>query len=374
MRPKRIKMMKVEVNYEEELAASKAALEDKNKEIEALNVKAANDLKQHAQTIETFKLKLKTALEDKNEEIETLGKNHEKTVQNFELMKDNDKTEINILKRKLREQVKSKNIVDQLKEKIECPVCFEIPHTGPVPVCPNGHLVCNECKADACPTCRVNMGDGKSLLAMTVIENIDHRCKFIDCEEFFPLDEIEKHAKVCGHRTVSCPGPKCTVKVGLSKLLTHLYGDCTLDVPAIIKKASLVEQVSAVKTLKFNTSDRGRNGKSTVYKLNTFTLEDISFCIVTEKREWLFHFSFVMFASKEECSKYKIEMAVHERNVSSEDSEVSFKFSGKPCSIDVDKKEFHGLKIDAQGMEQIWSKSTTLAFSLSFSVRKIPNS
>eukprot|EP00092_Neocalanus_flemingeri_P019268 GFUD01020872.1.p1 GENE.GFUD01020872.1~~GFUD01020872.1.p1 ORF type:complete len:408 (+),score=70.37 GFUD01020872.1:68-1225(+) len=378
MGPKKIKMTKVEVNYEEELAASKATLEDKNLEIEALKVKAAKDLKKHAQTVETVQ-KMKTALEDKNEEIETLGKkaandlkNHEKTVQKFELMKDNDKTEINNLKRKLREQVKAKNIVDQLKEKLECPVCFEIPHESPVPVCQNGHIVCNECKAEACPTCRVNMGSGKSLLAMTVIENIDHRCKFIDCEEFFPVDEIEKHAKVCAHRSVSCPCSKCDVKVGLSKLLAHLNNsDCSYDSQVILKKTSLIEKVSAVKTLTLNASEQRRYVKSAVYRLNTFTFEDISFCIFIEKREWLYHFSLVMFASEEECSKYKIEMAVHEPNVSSEDTEVSFKYCGKPCSIDVDK-EFNGLTVDAQGMEQIWSKSTNLAFSVSFSVRKIP--
>eukprot|EP00092_Neocalanus_flemingeri_P040011 GFUD01043580.1.p1 GENE.GFUD01043580.1~~GFUD01043580.1.p1 ORF type:complete len:390 (-),score=69.88 GFUD01043580.1:67-1236(-) len=389
MGPKRIKMLKVEENYEEELAASKAGLDDKNEEIEALKVKATNDLKKHAQTIETFKSKMNTALEVKNEEIETIKeemetiekkaandlKNHEKTVQNFALMKNDDKTEIDNLKRKLQELVKAKNIVDQLKEKIECPVCFEIPHTGPVPVCRNGHFVCNECKAEACPTCRVNMGSGKSLLAMTVVENIDHRCKFIDCEEFFPVDEIEKHAKVCAHRSVSCPCSKCDVKVGLSKLLAHLNNsDCSYDSQVILKKTSLIEKVSAVKTLTLNASEQRRYVKSAVYRLNTFTFEDISFCIFIEKREWLYHFSLVMFASEEECSKYKIEMAVHEPNVSSEDTEVSFKYCGKPCSIDVDKKEFHGLTVDAQGMEQIWSKSTTLAFSVSFSVRKIPNS
>eukprot|EP00092_Neocalanus_flemingeri_P028599 GFUD01031056.1.p1 GENE.GFUD01031056.1~~GFUD01031056.1.p1 ORF type:complete len:367 (+),score=70.16 GFUD01031056.1:48-1148(+) len=354
MRPKRIKMVKDdEVKYEEEVAVLKTALEDKNEEIEAMEEKAANDRKKQEDKIKCLKL-----LKEK-----------------LEVEADNDKTEINNLKRKLREQVKGKTIVDQLKEKIECPVCMEIPQTGPVPVCPNGHFVCNECKADACPTCRVGMADGKSLLAVTVIENIDHRCRFVDCEEFFPHDEIKKHVKVCGHRTVSCPSSKCNVKVGLSKLLAHLNnGDCSYDYPVTIEKASLIEKVSAVKTLNFTTSEKGRTGKSAPYKLNTFTFEDISFCIYIEKRDWLYQFSIVMFASEDECSKYKIEMTVHERDATSDDSEVSFKLRGKPCSIDVDKKEFHGLKIDGKGMEQILSKSRTFAFSVSFSIRKIPNS
>eukprot|EP00092_Neocalanus_flemingeri_P025904 GFUD01028071.1.p1 GENE.GFUD01028071.1~~GFUD01028071.1.p1 ORF type:complete len:364 (+),score=79.22 GFUD01028071.1:46-1137(+) len=349
MGPKRIKLVKVEeVNYEEEVVALKTALEDKNEELEAF----ANDHEKQEKTIKNLKL-----MRDK-----------------LEVQVDNDKTEINNLKRKLREQVKAKNIVEQLKEKIECPVCFEIPQTGPVPVCPNGHFICNECKADACPTCRVGMANGKSLLAVTVIENIDHSCKLVDCEEIFPHDKIEEHAKVCSHRTVSCPSSKCDVKVGLSKLLDHLNnGDCSYDdYPVIIEKASLIEKVSAVKTLKFKISEKGRKAKSAFYKLSTFTFEDISFCIYIEKRDWLYQFCFVMFASEDECSKYKIEMTVHEGGATRDDSEVSFKLCGKPCSIDVDKKEFHGLQVDEKGMKQILSKSRNIGFRVSFTIKKIP--
>eukprot|EP00092_Neocalanus_flemingeri_P028601 GFUD01031058.1.p1 GENE.GFUD01031058.1~~GFUD01031058.1.p1 ORF type:complete len:298 (+),score=24.42 GFUD01031058.1:242-1135(+) len=284
---------------------------------------------------------------------------------------ENDKREINNLEMKLRQ---SRNIVDQLKEKIECPVCFEIPQTGPVPVCPNGHFVCNECKGDACPTCRVGMGDGKSLLAVTVIENIDHRCRFFDCGEFFPHDRIEEHAKVCGHRTVICPHSRCNRKVGLSKLLGHLneiLGDCSYGSDRI-ENVSLVDKVSAVQTLNFSASEMSRKGKFVSYKLHTFAYEDISFCIKVGKRDWLYHFYRVMFAAEEVCSEYKIEMTVHERNATSDDSVVTFKFCGKPCSIDIDEKEIYGLKIDKTGMEQILNKSRNGAFSVSFSIRKIP--
>ena len=37
---------------------------------------------------------------------------------------------------------KYEDLVKKLKDKVECPVCFDIPKKAPVPVCPNGHVVC----------------------------------------------------------------------------------------------------------------------------------------------------------------------------------------------------------------------------------------
>ena len=89
-----------------------------------------------------------------------------------------------------------KSILEQLKDKKECPVCLEIPRTGPVHVCPNGHFVCKTCKSASCPTCRAPMGTGKSLLAVTVIENIDDKCQFVDCEEVLVLTNLRNMKRV----------------------------------------------------------------------------------------------------------------------------------------------------------------------------------
>ena len=39
-------------------------------------------------------------------------------------------------------------LTDKLKDRIECPVCYEIPVAGPVYSCVNGHLVCTNCKRE----------------------------------------------------------------------------------------------------------------------------------------------------------------------------------------------------------------------------------
>ena len=63
------------------------------------------------------------------------------------------------------------------------------------------------------------MGTNKSILAVKVIEIVLHDCKFDECQEQFPLKDIEDHEKVCRHRIVACPYfDICGAKVPLSKL------------------------------------------------------------------------------------------------------------------------------------------------------------
>ena len=78
-----------------------------------------------------------------------------------------------------------------------------------------------------------------------------------------------------------------------------------------------------------------------------------------------------MFSLEKECSKFKIDMAVHEKGSTMEDSKVCFKFAGNPFSIDGEKREFLqlGLTLSDKQMEQIMKKSNN-SFSVSFSIRK----
>merc|ERR1719154_1055879 len=127
------------------------------------------------------------------------------------------------LQLELKAEVDKRNqILNQIKDKVECPVCMEVPRSGPFPVCPNGHFVCRRCKTGACPTCRVAMGNGMSLLAGIVVDNIKHGCRFVDCEESFAVDKVEDHEKICQHRIVSCPHDLCKEKFALSNVLKHL--------------------------------------------------------------------------------------------------------------------------------------------------------
>ena len=81
-------------------------------------------------------------------------------------------------------------LMTELKAKVECPVCLTVPTGGQMLACPNGHLVCSPCRVkmtadgkEDCPVCREPMGNNKSLLAMVVIENMEHECTNTGCKE-----------------------------------------------------------------------------------------------------------------------------------------------------------------------------------------------
>ena len=87
--------------------------------------------------------------------------------------------------------------------RLECPVCLEVPARGPVFTCRNGHLECSTCyqgAATSCPTCRLPMGEARSLLADTVIENILHQCATPGCPVQLYAGEMLQHREVCPPR------------------------------------------------------------------------------------------------------------------------------------------------------------------------------
>ena len=55
----------------------------------------------------------------------------------------------------------------------------------------------------------------------------------------------------------------------------------------------------------------------------------------------LFYFVTVMFAQEIECSKYEMEMIVHDREKEALDSELQVKFLGSPLCIDVAEDELN---------------------------------
>ena len=66
-----------------------------------------------------------------------------------------------------------------------------------------------------CPTCRVAMGQGQSLLALTVVKNARHECRLQGCNMSLPFGEIKEHEENCNWRLIICPsdGNSCTAMV-----------------------------------------------------------------------------------------------------------------------------------------------------------------
>ena len=142
-----------------------------------------------------------------------------------ELLKDKEE----LIKKCQTENLKFKNIISEMKDRIECQVCFFLPKKGPVPMCPNGHFICTKCKDKNrqegkvnCPTCQEPLGKIRSLLAKTVIENVRHKCDLEGCQEMVPLIDYKKHQDNCDFRLILCPGLGCNKLVALCNIETHI--------------------------------------------------------------------------------------------------------------------------------------------------------
>ena len=196
----------------------------------------------------------------------------------------------------LEEKYKSeKKKIEDMKKEIECPICLEVPREGPVFSCPNGHLVCKNCKGESCPTCREVMGNNKSLVAVAIIERILHDCKFVECEEEFSLNEIDKHEKICKHRLVACPFSLCVQMVPLSKLLAHLESNrscCYTRTPKVVDGLFANFSVASLAIAQENLQTPQLN-----YKVRAYCYDGHLFALNVRKSGDYWHFVIVMFES-----------------------------------------------------------------------------
>ena len=130
------------------------------------------------------------------------------------------------------EAARLKSLVGDMRSMVECPVCLHLPRRGPIPACPNGHIICLACKKKIterareagteaiCPTCNGPLGNHTSLLAAKLLEGVAHECKFTGCDQEMTLEDLEQHENICQYQLVSCPFDK-DHKLSLFDLRNH---------------------------------------------------------------------------------------------------------------------------------------------------------
>jgi len=253
--------------------------------------------------------------------------------------------------------------VSDLKKQVECPVCLEVPRKAPVFSCRNGHLVCQKCKRKSCPTCRVAMGDNKSLVAIAVSEKILHECKFDDCEEEDTLENIEQHEKYCFHRLVACPYyGVCNQRVPLLKIMGHLGK----------KPCSSTRHLSNVESTgigKFQVSNmRMLESPRLTWQVKTYNYEGrfLALCACKLGENW--QFTVVILDPPECCSDFNIKMEVYETD-SDPDTRLRAKVRCHPCSIDQPAAEMKGLGLYVHHsfMKKMMLQKDSFKFTVSFS-------
>jgi len=262
------------------------------------------------------------AMKEKEEEIEKLRQQLALRIESEETIKAN-----------------YDELVSQLAAKVECPVCFEVPKSAPIHSCLNGHLVCRDCRRDTCPTCRVPLGRSTSLLAITVIEQIPHRCEFEPqgCSARLALPDLKAHTANCTYRLVRCPNFSCSEKVPLAMLAEHTLKRCIhngtfYDAP-LGNKYNYITYPPDAK----NQFDRRRNS---TWRPDGLTFDGKNFFLkITRKgRQCSWFFYVQMAGSEQEASLYTATIQVYNPKVGV-NGRNSYRFIGEVCSIDVSSTE-----------------------------------
>ena len=103
----------------------------------------------------------------------------------------------------------NRNMMNSLKETLECPVCLTIVRSSPVPSCYNGHIVCSSCwnLTHLCPLCRVNLHNNEncfSQTANTLLDLVTLSCQYEDegCSFQGKKTEVERHQQDCLFRHI----------------------------------------------------------------------------------------------------------------------------------------------------------------------------
>ena len=116
---------------------------------------------------------------------------------------------------------------EELREDLECPVCFVIPRSGPIYQCEAGHIHCKSChpQLQECPVCRGPIrGNLRSLMTEKIIAKLPTKCAFAEygCleDEKLPHDML-CHEKDCFFRLLKCKWNGCNENVPVSDFAEH---------------------------------------------------------------------------------------------------------------------------------------------------------
>jgi hypothetical protein len=246
------------------------------------------------------------AVQEKNEAVqethELRQENHELKQENHELKQQKDEA--------VQENWQHEGLLEEMRSKVECPVCLAVPRAGPVPMCPGDPFLCSRCKAVReragrrdCPSCRGPMGEARSLLATLVIENVKHECEHMDCEVRMDFKEYKRHQEACDFRPVRCPG--------FDKLMAFW------DVKQHVVQCTGIDVV-LLPVISFVLSDAelSDNPKDVIWQTSSFEFDSKSFFLQQQKnkRGGIYLAKVVMLGNQEQCDEYITEISFLNQN------------------------------------------------------------
>ena len=183
-----------------------------------------------------------------------------------------------------------------------------------------------------CPTCQEPFGEGKSLLALAVAEEVQHECCHQGCTKRSPLDQIAQHEKECKWRLITCPGSgaDCTAMMAFCKVEDHAKECEECNWPPL-------ESLNGVQTLVF-TVNRDNFGHDFGWGTDLIRHEGKLFFCRVFKMNGNFTVDVVMKGSLKECKEFRVKAAILYANSDEDEIEQAVKASFQPRPLKEDNK------------------------------------
>ena len=193
------------------------------------------------------------------------------------------------------------------------------------------------------------MGQGQSLLALTVIKNARHECHHQGCKELLDFNQIKEHEEACIWRLIPCLGKgiNCRASIPLYNVMNHAQGCLDIKWPP--------KQVDGEGApMKYPISVRvDKVGKQIRLSWRTKILrseEERFFFVKSTRTEGVYKVDVVMMGSQEDCKNYMVEASI--LNVDTKMPVFVSSFHPRPLT-DQDESIFC-LSVPERGLSKAW--------------------
>ena len=198
-----------------------------------------------------------------------------------------------------------------------------------------------------CPTCRVPMGQGQSLLALTVIKNVQHECGHQGCNVKLNFGEIKEHEEKCIWRLIPCPGMgiNCTAKTPLCNVVNHaeVCPDCNWPPIRVDGEEALFTNLLRVHKV-------GSQGRLRWETKILESEEGLFFFVRSSWKEGRFEVDVLMKGSQEDCVDFMVEVSI----LNVETRKPVFKSSFQPRPLTDKNEATYCLSVPERGLSEAW--------------------
>ena len=196
------------------------------------------------------------------------------------------------------------------------------------------------------------MGQGKSLLALTVIKNVEHECKFEGCNMKLKFAKIKEHEDKCIWRLVLCPGKgsHCRALIPLCSVLNHVEHcrDCKWPPKQVLEEEEMRNHIL------IKATHVGRpellHWSTKVVQLNFGPSEKFFFFVRFAKKDGFYVLDVVMKGSQEDCENFAVEASM----VDGESGKGVFKAFFKPRPMTDNNEAIYCLFVPEKGVSKAW--------------------